>query len=114
MSIWYVFDEHGDSTPADVATFSRFCDARYAAFRAGERDPWEVDYAEFDGQEVSTVFLGRDLGFGFGDGPPLVFETMVFGGPYDLREFRWPTRVTAQAGHDQIVAALRAGREPRT
>lgn len=30
--------------------------------------------------EISTVFLGMD--HNFGDGPPLVFESMVFGGEH--------------------------------
>lgn len=30
---------------------------------------------------VSTVFLGLD--HNYGDGPPLLWETMVFGGPWD-------------------------------
>lgn len=54
--------------------------------------------------EVSTVWLGLD--HSFGDGPPLIFETMVFGGPHDQYCERWPTKEAAQAGHDRIVAWL--------
>jgi hypothetical protein len=33
---------------------------------------------------ISTVFLGLDHGFSFGKGsPPVLFETMIFGGPLD-------------------------------
>jgi hypothetical protein len=53
--------------------------------------------------EVSTAWIGIDHSFGLG-GPPLVFETMVFGGPLHEEQWRWPNRVAALAGHDQVVA----------
>lgn len=59
---------------------------------------------------VSTVWLGID--HQFGDGPPLIFETMVFGGPLDSEQDRYPTEVAALAGHDQMVARVREGRAP--
>lgn len=39
--------------------------------------------------KVSTVFLG--LNHQFGDGPPLLFETMIFGGPHDGYQERCST-----------------------
>jgi hypothetical protein len=60
--------------------------------------------------EVSTVFLGID--HNWGGGPPLLFETMVFGdSPYEL-QWRYSTWEEAEAGHARVVAALREGREP--
>ena len=59
-----------------------------------------------DGIEVSTVFLGMDHNFG-ATGPPLLFETMVFGGELDQECERWPNEVAALAGHDQWVARVR-------
>lgn len=47
---------------------------------------------------VSTVFLGVDHGFSEG-GPPIVFETMVFGGPMDQHTVRYSTWEAAQRGH---------------
>ncbi len=41
------------------------------------RNDRSVAKDEFEGVVVSTVFLGLDHNF-FGDGPPLLFETMVF------------------------------------
>jgi hypothetical protein len=55
--------------------------------------------------EVSTVWLGLD--YSFGRGVPLIYETMVFGGPLDHRQERYPNRVAALAGHDRWVAAVR-------
>lgn len=55
---------------------------------------------------VSTVWLGLD--HRFGDGPPLIFETMYFGGDVDGELVdRYPTELAALAGHDQAVAAIR-------
>jgi hypothetical protein len=46
---------------------------------------------------VSTVFLGID--HNWGDGPPLLFETMVFEGPLDGEQERYSTWEEAEAGH---------------
>lgn len=52
---------------------------------------------------VSTVFLGLD--HQFGDGPPLLFETMVFGGDSEECE-RYTTYEEAVAGHRRWVKRL--------
>ena len=57
------------------------------------------------GIHVSTVFLGLD--HSFGEGPPLVFETMIFGGELDQYQERYSTYQQAEAGH------LKACREAR-
>ena len=57
---------------------------------------------------VSTVFLGLD--HNWGQGPPLIFETMVFGGPNNEYMLRYSTESAALAGHDQVVSAVRDGR----
>jgi hypothetical protein len=46
---------------------------------------------------VSTVFLGLD--HRWGDGPPLLFETMVFGGPLNGNQERYSTWDAAAEGH---------------
>lgn len=56
---------------------------------------------------VSTVFLVFD--HGFGSEPPLVFETMVFGGPLDQEQDRYSTWEQAEAGHREMVKRVRAG-----
>ena len=50
---------------------------------------------------ISTVFLGID--HRFGEGPPLLFETMVFGGPLDQEMDRYSTWNEAEVGHNEIV-----------
>lgn len=68
--------------------------------------------------EVSTVWIGVDHGHD-PSGPPIIFETMVFG--LDTQNFdgsggerriggethRYATAAEARAGHDRIVAELR-------
>src|SRR3982750_3424715 len=49
---------------------------------------------------VSTVFLGLNHGL-FGDGPPRVFETMVFGGEYDGYQVRTSSWAEAEAEHQK-------------
>lgn len=59
---------------------------------------------------VSTVFLGLDNSWD--GGTPVLFETMVFGGPYSEDQWRYCTWDEAVAGHERIVAALTEGRDP--
>lgn len=49
--------------------------------------------------KISTVFLGLDHNFDK-KGPPLVFETMIFGeGQWDQQQYRYSTYEEAMAGH---------------
>lgn len=60
---------------------------------------------------VSTVHLV--LNHQFTDGPPLIFESMVFGGPHNDYQWRYATEEQARVGHARIVAWLRGeGEEP--
>jgi len=52
--------------------------------------------------EVSTVFLGLD--HSFGDGPPLLFETMVFGDIDEEYQTLCSTWEEAEAQHERAVA----------
>lgn len=53
-----------------------------------------------NGVTVSTVFLGLDHGFGE-TAQPVVFETMVFGGPDDEYQERCCTYAEAEAMHER-------------
>lgn len=57
-----------------------------------------------DGVIVSTVFLG--LNHAWDDGPPLLFETLVFNGPHDGDMERCSTWEQAEAQHAAMVARL--------
>ncbi len=64
-----------------------------------------------DGADVSTVWLGINHNY-TGEGPPLIFETMIFGGDHDQDCWRYATEEEARKKHDEIVAALKAGVDP--
>jgi len=51
---------------------------------------------------VSTVFLGLD--HSFSSGPPVLFETMIFGGPHSEDQERYCTYHEALAGHARALA----------
>lgn len=71
-----------------------------------------IDRTTVGDADVSTVFLGMD--HQHADGPPLLFETMIFDGEHDQQCWRWSTRDQAVAGHQRVVEALRDGRDPET
>lgn len=60
-----------------------------------------IDKTVIRGVEVSTVFLVLD--HAWGDGPPVLFETMVFGGFFDELQRRYCSREAALAGHREVV-----------
>ena len=62
---------------------------------------------------VSTVWLGLDHNWGF-EGPPLIFETMVFSKDEadGLYMERYATEEQAVEGHKEIVEWVRAGLLP--
>jgi len=51
--------------------------------------------------EISTVFLGLD--HRFGEGPPLIFETMIFGGEHSEYQCRYTAYFEAMDGHRRAV-----------
>jgi len=55
------------------------------------------------GVHISTVWIGID--HSFGQGPPLIFESMVFGpdSSRDLDCMRYATREQAEEGHSVLV-----------
>jgi len=61
-----------------------------------------VAQSEQNGVKVSTVFLGLD--HQWGDGPPLIFETMIFGGEHDEWQERCSTWDEAEAMHKKACA----------
>lgn len=58
---------------------------------------------------VSTVFLGLDYRFS-SNGPPLLFETMIFGGDHDGFTHRYATHTEALQGHKLTVEMVKETR----
>ena len=55
---------------------------------------------------ISTVFLGID--HAFGKGPPLLFETMVFGGALEDEQDRCSTWAEAEVMHARMLERVRS------
>jgi hypothetical protein len=102
MNEHYVLNDDHSVRPAELLEWA-------AAFN--DTDKRRVARDELDGVSVSTVFLGLD--HSFGEGPPLIFETLIFGGKLDQEMWRYSTWDEAVAGHKHAVAqaieAQRAG-----
>ena len=60
-----------------------------------------VDQTTIGGVMVSTVFMG--INFRCSDGPPLLYETTVFGGIYNMDKKLSETRAQALVAHRQAV-----------
>lgn len=101
---YYILDEAGQ--PQQVTDLMA-----WGQWHASNRDAMRVGSTTVGAVEVSTVFLAID--HNFCGGQPLMYETMTFGeagdSGMDGHCWRYHTRDAAQAGHDQVVDALRSG-----
>lgn len=66
----------------------------------------KVALNELCGIDISTVFLGLDHNFS-GIGPPLLFETIIFGGKCDGFCERYSTWEEAEEGHRRAVEMVK-------
>ena len=88
----YTLDADGRPVPCeDIMEWGRWMET-------GER---VTALTEFDGGKVSTVFLGLDHSFDHGE--PVLWETMIFGGPHDGYQNRYTSREAAVRGHAVAV-----------
>jgi hypothetical protein len=96
------FDRQGQSIDAITANTLLMDRAyqRVALTRITSRADRTLDW------RVSTVWLGTN--YNFLGGPPIIFETMVFGRDGGEQQWRWCTENQAIAGHAQAVAKLAA------
>lgn len=104
MSDKYILEGH-KVVPADLMTWARWFET------AGDsRIVAKMDIAHVN---VSTVFLGLDYRYG-GEGPPQIFETMIFGGPQDGWQERCATWEEAELMHLRAVAVAEAAFDDST
>lgn len=96
MSDKYILDGK-TPVPANLRTWIRW-------FETADR---HVAQDQIGDVRISTVFLGLD--HQFDDGPPLIFETMIFGGEHDQYQTRASTWDEAEAQHAEAVAKVRSG-----
>lgn len=89
---------------------------QYMALRWKLDDGTVTDYARIGDDtigdtRVSTVWLGVDHSF-TETGPPIIYETMTFGGEHGEAVMRYCTEAQALDGHRRAVADLQAGQPP--
>jgi hypothetical protein len=106
---YYVWDKETDEVrETDQSTWMS---------QLGDIDARRVGWTVVNGHRVSTVFLGNDHRW-LGDGPPLLFETMVFPGVDEDETWvetycdRYSTPEQARAGHARVVAVIAAVQDP--
>ncbi len=89
----YILDGHQPVIVSDLFAWAKW-------FETAE---WHVAETRISpAVRVSTIFLGLD--HNFGRGAPLLFESMVFGGPLDGESDRYATWDEAADGHAALVA----------
>ncbi len=93
-NLHYILDGH-EPVPANIENWARWIN------RSGRT----VAKTEVRGAHISTVFLGLD--HNFGDGPPLLFETLVFDGTLAGEMERYTTWDKAEQGHARMVERVR-------
>ena len=125
MAIAFILDDNDQPVPADtVAAFKWKDENEDRSIVAQDTVKREADGRMF---WVSTVFLAVD--HSFTDGPPVLWETMVFdglegGGPQHIKtafglpglrdhaQDRYSSLAAAKAGHRAMVDAVRRGDIP--
>lgn len=80
---------------------------KWAAWQEREREARRVALDKVGEVTISTVFLA--MNHGWGEEKPVLFETMVFGGPLDEEQERYTTWEEAEEGHKRMVACVRRG-----
>lgn len=90
------------AVPADTMTWARFFE---------DMSQRRVADTKFGDVRVSTVFLGLDHRFE-DSGPPLIFETMIFGGPHADYQTRCSTWEEAEEMHRVACVLAEKGSEP--
>lgn len=116
MGYWVLDSEHNPVEVLTMEEWGKFIDKNKNRRVAKTDISYKIS--------VSTVFLGIDHNF-TDEGPPILFETMVFGEPRyvemfgaeriireDLYMDRYATWDEAVRGHKKVVALLKSGVKP--
>lgn len=98
MNYKYILDEHGNAIEEpDLikwATWFETADRHVAEDKIGD-------------VRVSTVFRGIDHRFNSA-GKPVLWETIIFGGPHDEYQDRYTSLGDAKKGHEVAVALAKS------
>lgn len=111
MPLYYIL-KNREAIPCDVMTWTETIESqnRDVAKTDIGMPQWKIwigkwlKIKKFEPVWVSTVFLG--LNQNWGSDPPLLFETMVFGGEHDGERKRYSTWEEAEQGHKKICESV--------
>ncbi len=96
MSDKYILDGHKAVECNDLLKWAKW-------FEAADRIVAKTNIS--DEVTISTVFLG--LNHNYGEGEPILFETMIFGGKHDKEMEQYSTWEQAEEGHKKWVDKLK-------
>lgn len=100
-SLYYILDAHHQPVPCDGRTWALW-------FETAERHvARDVDEGGAVRVVVSTVFLGLDHNYDR-QGPPILWETFIFGGPLAGEGGRYASLEAALEGHQAWCVRVRA------
>lgn len=95
--MYYLLNDDRTTKQAPMMAWARW-------FETADRVVEKTNIADV---EVSTVFSG--MNHQYGEGPPLLFETLVFGGEQDGDVWHYSTWNEAKVGHGRVVASVITG-----
>lgn len=98
---YWIFDENGE--PKSVGQME------YIRWAFVDENSNALKKTTVGDVEVSTVLLMSPANI-FGQ-PPLIFETMIFGGEHDEYTYRYYTKAEALLGHDQAVQLVKQAQQ---
>jgi hypothetical protein len=101
----YILDDDGNPVPCDdVLVWAEW----YEQSRSNNCRVVKQDWAETEDTTVgvSTVFLALD--HAFMGGPPILWESLVFGTSLDGEMRRYRSKAEALRGHEELVQRVRA------
>jgi hypothetical protein len=98
----YILDKNGNVVPEpDLLKWARWLE--------DSRDARVLKQEWVSNIRISTIFLGLDHNF-CSDGPPIVWETMLFSNMADFQGRMWRcagTREQAEAQHEKVVQLVK-------
>jgi hypothetical protein len=107
----YILNERGEPEPCDeLLVWAQWFEDSAAARRIAFTDLGKLG-------QVSTVFLGLDQDWHPVPIPltyrPLLWESMIFGGPFDMEQERYRSREEAERGHQTLVRMCQSAERDR-
>jgi hypothetical protein len=117
VTLYYILDETGEPQPVhDVLVWAEWIEGQpdrvvlQTRVHRGRADEAPLSRRR-GGTWISTVFLGIDHNFAFhddDDAAPVLWETLIFGGPFDGEMARYASKIDALEGHVAYIARVQA------